>query len=141
MLFRSIGMLVNNGPLYEASTRLAHKRSIALLGSSANLSGTGPKFRLEDVQQPLRDAAAVEFDYGLAKFHLYQRSSTMIDFSGPTMRVIRIGSCYDVIATLLRQRFGITDLPIDPGLDALPSGHLDPEQTRYSASDAAYAGN
>lgn len=127
----TIGMLVNNGPLYDASTRHAHRQSIALLGSSANLSGTGPKFRLGDVQQPLRDAADIEFDYGLAKFHLYQRSSTMIDFSGPTLRVIRIGSCYDVIATILRDRFGIADLPVDPGLDVLPSGHLDPEQTKY----------
>jgi len=127
----TIGMLVNNGPLYDASTRIAHSRSIALLGSSANLSGTGPKFRLEDVQKPLRDAAMVEFDYGLSKFHLYKRSSTMIDFSGPTMKIIRIGSCYDVISTVLRKRFGIVDLPTDPGLAALPSGHLDPDQTRY----------
>jgi tRNA A37 threonylcarbamoyladenosine synthetase subunit TsaC/SUA5/YrdC len=125
----TLGMLVNNGPLYEASTRLGHQRSIALLGSSANLSGTGPKFRLEDVQKPLRDAATIEFDYGLAKFHLYRRSSTMIDVS--TMQIIRIGACYDVIATILRERFGFNNLPIDPGLEALPSGHLDPEQTRY----------
>jgi tRNA A37 threonylcarbamoyladenosine synthetase subunit TsaC/SUA5/YrdC len=125
----TIGMLVNNGPLYEACTRLGHERSIGLLGSSANLSGTGPKFRLEDVQQPLRDAAAIEFDYGLAKFHHYQRSSTMIDIR--TMKIIRIGSCYDVIATILTKRFGFTDLPEDPGLEALPSGHLNPEQTRY----------
>lgn len=124
----TIGMLVNNGPLYDASVRLGLQRLVPLLGSSANLTGTGPKFRIEDIQKPIRDVAAVEFDYGLAKFHLYRRSATLINYS--TMEVIRIGACYDVIATILSQRFGI-ELPADPGLEALPSGHLNPEQTKY----------
>jgi tRNA A37 threonylcarbamoyladenosine synthetase subunit TsaC/SUA5/YrdC len=127
----TIGMLVNNGPLYEASTRLAHSRSIPMLGSSANLSGMGAKARLQDIEQPIRDVADLEFDYGLTKFSLYKRASTMIDFSGEEPKVIRIGVCYDVISSILGRFFGITDLPVDPGIEALPSGHLNPEQTRY----------
>jgi tRNA A37 threonylcarbamoyladenosine synthetase subunit TsaC/SUA5/YrdC len=123
----TLAMLINNGQLFGECTRLSYERSIPLLGSSANLTGTGPKFLLEDVQQPLRDVATVAFDYGLAKFHLYRRSSTMIDFT--TMEVIRIGSCYDVISSVLEKRFGI-ELPPDPGFDALPSGHLRPEMAR-----------
>lgn len=123
----TLAMLINNGRFYDECTRLSHEKAVPLLGSSANLTGTGPKFRLEDVQQPLRDVATVEYDYGLAKFHLYRRSSTMIDFT--TMEVVRIGSCYDVIASVLKKRFDL-DVPPDPGYDALPSGHLNPEMAR-----------
>lgn len=120
----TLAMLVNNGPFFDACARLGHERSVPLLGSSANLTGTGPKFRIEDIQSPIRAVADAEFDYGLAKYHLYRRSSTMIDFS--TMQVIRIGCGYDVISTVVRQRFDI-DLPSDPGYESLPSGHLRPE--------------
>lgn len=117
----TLAMLVNNGPFHEECGRLSLERSVPLLGSSANLTGTGPKFRVEDIQQPIRDVADLVFDYGLRKFHHYRRSSTMLDFS--TMEVVRIGSCYDVISETVWRHFGI-ELPADPGYEALPSGHL-----------------
>jgi tRNA A37 threonylcarbamoyladenosine synthetase subunit TsaC/SUA5/YrdC len=117
----TLAMLLNNGPFHEECARLSLERSFPVLGSSANLTGTGTKFRVEDIQQPIIDIADVVFDYGLRPFHHYRRSSTMIDFS--TMEVIRIGSCYDVISDAMQRHFGI-DLPPDPGLDVLPSGHL-----------------
>lgn len=117
----TLAMLVNNGPFHEECARLSLERSFPVLGSSANLTGTGPKFRVEDIQQPILDVADVVFDYGLRPFHFYRRSSTMIDFS--TMQVVRIGAFYDVISVAMERHFGI-DLPVDPGYDALPSGHL-----------------
>jgi tRNA A37 threonylcarbamoyladenosine synthetase subunit TsaC/SUA5/YrdC len=117
----TLAMLLNNGPFHEECARLSLEHSFPVLGSSANLTGTGTKFRVEDIQQPIIDIADVVFDYGLRPFHHYRRSSTMIDFS--TMQVVRIGSCYDVISDAMRRHFGI-DLPPDPGLDVLPSGHL-----------------
>lgn len=53
----------------------------------------------------------------------------MIDFG--RMDVVRIGACYEVIAAVLRRYFGI-DLPPDPGLGALPSGHLRDAQRGYA---------
>ena len=100
-----------------------------LFGSSANLTGTGTRFRAVDIQPEIRGAAAVVIDYGLQKFHRYRRSSTMIDFR--TMEVIRIGSCYELIAEVLQRHFGV-ELPADPGLDALPSGHLREAQRNYA---------
>ncbi|KAA0099662.1 hypothetical protein CIW49_08710 [Mycolicibacterium sp. P1-18] len=117
----TLAMLVNGGALQDAVVRIAHRNGVPLLGSSANLSGTGTKFRVQDIEQPIVDAVDVVVDYGLRKYHLYRRSSTMIDFS--TMEVVRIGSCYELIADVFASQFGIT-LPGDPGLDVLPSGHL-----------------
>ena len=53
----------------------------------------------------------------------------MIDFR--TMEVVRIGSCYEVITEILQRQFGV-ELPPDPGLDALPSGHLREAQRNYA---------
>jgi tRNA A37 threonylcarbamoyladenosine synthetase subunit TsaC/SUA5/YrdC len=125
----TLAMLINAGNFLRAVTTEATTQGQPLFGSSANLTGTGTRFRLEDVQPELRAVAAVEVDYGLQKFHRYRRSSTMIDFR--TMEVVRIGSCYEVIADVLQRHFGV-GLPPDPGLDALPSGHLREAQQRYA---------
>ncbi|MDG4667272.1 Sua5/YciO/YrdC/YwlC family protein [Mycobacterium sp. 236(2023)] len=117
----TLAMLVNGGALQDAVVRIAHANETPLLGSSANLTGAGTKFRVRDIEPPILDAVDLVVDHGLRKYHLYRRSSTMIDFS--TMEVVRIGACYELICDIFATRFGI-DLPADPGWDALPSGHL-----------------
>jgi tRNA A37 threonylcarbamoyladenosine synthetase subunit TsaC/SUA5/YrdC len=117
----TLAVLVNGGALQDAVVKIAHRNGMPLLGSSANLTGTGTKFRVQDIQQPIVDAVELVVDYGLRKYHLYRRSSTMIDFSN--MSVVRMGSCYELISDIFANQFGIT-LPADPGLDALPSGNL-----------------
>jgi tRNA A37 threonylcarbamoyladenosine synthetase subunit TsaC/SUA5/YrdC len=117
----TLAMLVNGGALQEAVVKIAHRNGMPLLGSSANLTGTGTKFLVQDIQQPIADAVELVVDYGLRKYHLYRRSSTMIDFSN--MSVVRMGSCYELISDIFANQFGTT-LPADPGLDALPSGNL-----------------
>lgn len=117
----TLAMLINGGALQDQVVKLAHEDGVPLLGSSANLTGTGTKFRVEDIQQPIIDAVDLVVDYGLRKYHHYRRSSTLIDFS--TLEVVRIGSCYELISDIFERQFGIT-LPTDPGREALPSGHL-----------------
>ncbi|MDH6522887.1 tRNA A37 threonylcarbamoyladenosine synthetase subunit TsaC/SUA5/YrdC [Streptomyces sp. SAI-135] len=117
----TLALLVNGGRLQDEVVRLCHQAGLPFLGSSANLTGTGTKFRVEDIQQPIIDAVDLVIDYGLRKYHHYRRSSTIIDFS--TMEVVRIGTCYELISDIMATQFGIT-LPADPGRDALPSGHL-----------------
>jgi len=124
----TVAMLLNVGPLEAAISRLAAAEGQALFGSSANLTGTGTRFRVEDIQPEIRSVAECVIDYGLQKFHRYKRSSTMIDIM--TMEVVRIGACYEVIRDVLQRHFAI-ELPPDPGLDALPSGHLREAQRRY----------
>ena len=124
----TLAILMNVGPLEHAMATLAANEGQPLFGSSANLTGTGTKFRGADVQAEIKAAAELVIDYGLMKYYRYRRSSTMIDFR--TMEVVRIGACYELISEVLERWFGV-DLPADPGLEALPSGHLREAQRAY----------
>ncbi|WP_424813274.1 L-threonylcarbamoyladenylate synthase [Roseococcus sp. YIM B11640] len=116
----TLAILMNVGALEQEMARLSLAETQPLFGSSANLTGTGTKFRAEDIQPEIRACADLVIDHGLRKYHRYRRSSTMIDFT--TMEVVRIGSCYELIQDVLSRYFRV-ELPADPGLEALPSGH------------------
>ena len=117
----TMATLLNAGPLHAEVCRLSREEVVPLFGSSANLTGTGTKFRVEDIQPELRAIADITIDYGLRRYHLYRRAGTLINFS--TLEVVRMGACYELIAGVLRRWFDV-DLPADPGVEALPSGHL-----------------
>lgn len=117
----TIGILLNAGPFHKALTRLSREEVVPLFGSSANLTGTGTRFRVEDIQPELRAIADITIDYGLRRYHVYRRAGTLINFD--TLQVIRMGACYELISGVLKRWFGV-DLPEDPGVEALPSGHL-----------------
>ena len=119
----TVGMLLNAGQLFEEVCRLCHEAVLPVFGSSANISGTGPRFRVEDIQPELRVIADVVVDYGLRKHHIYQRSATILKFGNGAVECVRIGSCYELIADVLRRHFAV-DLPPDPGRQINPSGHL-----------------
>ena len=108
----TIAMLLNAGPLLDTLARLAFADDRLVIGSSANVSLRGVKFRAGDIEPEIRAAADIVVDYGLARWNRYGKSSTMIDVG--RMRVVRHGSCFDLIDDLLRRRFGIA-LPPDPG--------------------------
>lgn len=117
----TLGMLLNAGPFHRELTRLSREEVVPLFGSSANLTGTGTRFRVEDIPQELKDIADITIDYGLRRYHVYRRAGTLINFD--TLQVVRIGACYELIAGVLKRWFDV-DLPADPGVEALPSGHL-----------------
>lgn len=117
----TIATLVNAGAFHTELCRLSREEVVPLFGSSANLTGTGTRFSVEDIPDELKQIADITIDYGLRRYHIYRRAGTLINFS--TMEVIRIGACYELISGVLRRWFGV-DLPADPGLDALPSGHV-----------------
>ncbi|NBR27545.1 MAG: hypothetical protein EBT83_03900 [Betaproteobacteria bacterium] len=102
----TLNILLNAGELRNALADLAVANGVICVGSSANVSLTGTKFRLEDIEPELRAIADVEIDYGLCHYHNPQGlSSTMIDFS--TLRVQRAGVCYEQIAGILKDEFGV----------------------------------
>jgi hypothetical protein len=78
---------------------------------------------VEDIQPEIRAIADVTVDYGLRKHHIYRRSATILRFGNGDPECVRIGSCYELIADVLRRHFKV-ELPPDPGHDANPSGHL-----------------
>ncbi|SFD80901.1 Sua5/YciO/YrdC/YwlC family protein [Salipiger profundus] len=117
----TVGCLMNGGRIHRAIGKLARENLMPVFGSSANISGSGTKFRIEDIEPGILGIADVIVDYGLRPYHPYQRSSTIMDFE--TLEVLRMGSCYELISDVLRRHFDL-DLPVDPGRSVNPSGHL-----------------
>lgn len=107
----TIAMLLNAGPVMDALARIAFADNRLVVGSSANVSLRGVKFRAGDIEPEIIQTADIVLDYGLMRWNRYGRSSTMIDVGD--MTVIRYGSCFDLIDDLLRRHFGI-ELPPEP---------------------------
>jgi len=108
----TVAMLLNAGPLLDTLARIGFADGRLIIGSSANLSLRGVKFRASDIEPEIIEAADVVIDYGLMRWNRYAKSSTMIDVG--EMRVVRHGSCFDLIDDLLRRHFDIA-LPAEPG--------------------------
>ena len=103
----TLDMLLNAGQFHDAIAEGALARGVAVFGSSANVSLTGSKYRYDDVDQPVRDAAAIHFDYGQSKYaHKDGLSSTIIDFTD--FSVIRVGHCFERLKNAFATRFGVT---------------------------------
>ena len=117
----TIGILLNAGQFHNELSRLSREEVVPLFGSSANLTGTGPRFSVDDIPPEIRAIADITIDYGLRRYHTYRRAGTLINFD--TLQVVRIGACYELISGVLKRWFGV-ELPADPGFESLPSGHL-----------------
>lgn len=107
----SLAMLVNGGGLLDELSQLAALDELALLGSSANITGKGTKTVVEDIEPEILKVADIVIDYGRQKFHYPRASSTMIDFR--IMKVVRYGACYNVVQDALWRFYGIK-VPDDP---------------------------
>ncbi|PPR79345.1 MAG: hypothetical protein CFH01_00470 [Alphaproteobacteria bacterium MarineAlpha2_Bin1] len=102
-------MLMNAGRFHKEITELSYKEGHLLFGSSANISLTGTKFCIEDMQPEILEIADIIIDYGLMKYNLYGQSSTLLNVE--TLEVFRVGVCYENIADILHKHFAIK-LPI-----------------------------
>ena len=102
----TLAMLLNAGPFHREISRLSRAHGHPIFGSSANLSMSGTKFRVEDIEPEIRAIADVIIDHGLRKFHLYRASSTLLNVE--TLEVIRHGSCFELIADILERHLGVT---------------------------------
>jgi tRNA A37 threonylcarbamoyladenosine synthetase subunit TsaC/SUA5/YrdC len=101
----TIDMLLNAGALHDAIARLAWSRGLPVLGSSANQSLSGSKYRLMDVEQAVREEADVVVDYGSTKYsHPHGMGSTIIAL--PSLKPIRKGIKFDEICDIIGRRFG-----------------------------------
>lgn len=104
-------MLVNAGAFHEEICRLSREHVHPLFGSSANLSLSGTKFRVDDIEPEIKAIADIVIDHGLRKYHLYGASSTLLNLN--TLEVVRFGSCYELVHDVLKRHFSI-DLPPPP---------------------------
>ena len=101
----TVCMLVNAGAFHREISRLSRENDFPVFGSSANLSLAGTKFQVEDIEPEITGIADIVIDHGLRKYHLYRASSTLIDLR--TLEVVRVGSCYELIADILRRYFKV----------------------------------
>ena len=106
----TLNLLMNAGSLRNQLARRSFSNMTPLVGSSANVSLTGSKFRAQDIEPELLQAADIVIDYGISKYHNPQGcSSTMIDFRD--FRIVREGVCFDAIEKVFNEEFGIELLP------------------------------
>jgi tRNA A37 threonylcarbamoyladenosine synthetase subunit TsaC/SUA5/YrdC len=102
----TLDMLINAGRWHDAVARLALSRGVAVFGSSANRSLTGSKYRLDDIEPEVRQAAAIAIDGGESRHANGEgKSSTIIDFRD--FRLIRRGVCCADLTEIFRDRFAI----------------------------------
>ena len=101
----TIDMLLNAGALHDEIARLSWARGMPVLGSSANTSLTGSKYKLMDVEQPVRDEADLVIDYGTTKYsHPAGMGSSIIALPG--LKPIRRGIEFDRICDIIKAEFG-----------------------------------
>jgi tRNA A37 threonylcarbamoyladenosine synthetase subunit TsaC/SUA5/YrdC len=112
----TIDMLLNAGQFHDEIARQVMARGAPVFGSSANTSLTGSKYRLADIDAPVRAAADISFDHGLSKYANPEgRSSTIIDFRDFT--VVRKGVCFEQLARAFMSRFKV-EIRLVPGVTA-----------------------
>jgi tRNA A37 threonylcarbamoyladenosine synthetase subunit TsaC/SUA5/YrdC len=107
----TLGIAIPESPFLTELGRLNDATGSLMVGSSANLSGQGQKFRVEDIEQEVLEAADLVVDYGLQKYHLYERAGTILDVN--SMKVLRIGAAYEIMRERVFKWTGL-ELPEDP---------------------------
>jgi tRNA A37 threonylcarbamoyladenosine synthetase subunit TsaC/SUA5/YrdC len=102
----TLNLLINAGKLRNRISLMSWESKTPLIGSSANVSLTGSKYRVQDIEPELLDAADVVIDYGTSRYiNAEGRSSTMIDFRD--FSIVREGVCFAQIRDVLRDEFGV----------------------------------
>lgn len=102
----TLDMLLNAGELHNAIASEADRRGVPVVGSSANLSLTGSKFYLQDVEKEVLDIADLTIDYGEATYRNDKGlGSTIIDLV--SFKTFRVGAVYDRICAVLKEEFSI----------------------------------
>lgn len=102
----TMDMLLNAGPLHNALAALSHGRGTPVFGSSANRSLSGSKYRVQDIEQEVLNAADIVIDHGTCRdANDKGLSSTILDFRD--FSVVRAGCRFDEIAAFLKDRFEI----------------------------------
>ncbi|KAJ5240793.1 uncharacterized protein N7469_002384 [Penicillium citrinum] len=76
--------------------RLCDKDTNGMLmfGTSANLTGQGQQFRVEDIETSVRESVDLIVDYGLQRWHTYGRGD--VNFDVENMEVMRMGAGYEI---------------------------------------------
>jgi tRNA A37 threonylcarbamoyladenosine synthetase subunit TsaC/SUA5/YrdC len=95
-----VGLFTNMGGMSEDLLSVATERGVRLFGSSANLSGMGNSFSLEDVPGQIVEAMDIVCETGACRYSNPDRlPSSIVDIT--TGRLIRRGILHEEIERLL----------------------------------------
>ncbi|RYF33388.1 MAG: hypothetical protein EOO26_08320 [Comamonadaceae bacterium] len=108
----TMDLLLNGGDLHGELARMSLDAAVPLMGSSANRSLTGNKFKLHDIEPEVLQQVDINVDHGTCKYeNQWLVGSTILEMG--TRRVLRFGCCYEEIQALLKREFKL-DLPNRP---------------------------
>ena len=96
----TIGVFLNTGHFTEGLTKLGESDNLLIIGSSANISGTGNNYSLGEVEEEIKKKVDYSFDGGYAKYRNDEKlATTIINLSNNTLR--RKGVfCHEIIKEL-----------------------------------------
>jgi tRNA A37 threonylcarbamoyladenosine synthetase subunit TsaC/SUA5/YrdC len=105
-------LLLNAGAIQNELTRLSFESCTPLFGSSANVSLTGSKFELQDVEAQVQTGSDLVIGYGRSRYaNQWLIGSTIIELG--TWRVLRFGGLYEQHARIVKREFDV-ELPPRP---------------------------
>lgn len=92
----TVSIAVPEGPFLRELGRLCDEDPEGMLtfGTSANRTGRGQKFRIEDIEPSVVDEVDLVVDYGLQIWQSYKRGG--VNFDAENMKVLRKGAGYEV---------------------------------------------
>ncbi|MBU1358412.1 MAG: Sua5/YciO/YrdC/YwlC family protein [Gammaproteobacteria bacterium] len=106
----TMDLLLNAGPLHNELARLSWESATPLMGSSANVSLAGSKFRLEDVEDSVKQGCDIVLGYGTSRYiNDYGIGSTILEL--PSWKVLRWGGLFERQAEIIKKQFGVELTP------------------------------
>lgn len=106
----TMDLLLNAGTLHNELARMSWEVATPLMGSSANVSLAGSKFRVEDVEDSVKQGCDIVLGYGTSKYiNDHGIGSTIIEL--PSWKVLRWGGLFEKQAEIVKKRFKVELTP------------------------------
>ena len=104
---QTMDLLMNAGPLHNALAKMSLEQSKPLMGSSANVSSSGSKFKLKDVQTELKEGSDLVLGYGTSRYdNKFGMGSTIVEL--PSWKILRWGGCFEAQTKIVEKEFGVS---------------------------------
>jgi tRNA A37 threonylcarbamoyladenosine synthetase subunit TsaC/SUA5/YrdC len=104
---QTMDLLMNAGPLHNALAKMSLEQSKPLMGSSANVSSSGSKFKLKDVQTELKEGCDLVLGYGTSRYdNEFGMGSTIVEL--PSWKILRWGGCFEAQTKIVEKEFGVS---------------------------------
>lgn len=108
----TMDLLINAGAIQHELARLSFESCTPLFGSSANVSLSGSKFEMQDVEPEVQSGCDLVLGYGRSRYaNRWLIGSTILEL--PSWRVLRFGGLYEEQARLVKKHFDV-ELPPRP---------------------------